>query len=278
MTKMKPRSRHAGTGLSAREFDIVARELALGVSGHDLLGDALRIAKSGAWLGSGASRYRILRFLRKVVEPHQFDDLVRFRREERSAGISATGIVDITTTRLRWKPARSHETDAAGFHYTSGHKGVVVKYQVCTTLQGTIVSVFGPYQGRRHDFALWRPPFPVYEQDLILFDGGYRGLRGRARLPVRKPVRANLNAVQKKYNRGLARYRSRIERVFGNIKGMFVVTKSTLMSPSTHCLFFKLVCIVQHAVQKHRNLVLGARYGDAAARPLHPAGPAVPWT
>jgi hypothetical protein len=44
------------------------------------------VAKSGTWLGA---RYMILRFLRKVVEPHKFDTFVRFRRAERSAGTSA---------------------------------------------------------------------------------------------------------------------------------------------------------------------------------------------
>jgi len=175
--------------------------------------------------------------------------------------------VDVTTTALDLHP--SNDPSSAAYAFTSGHKGVCVKYQVCCTLQGTPIHVSTAFSGRRNDVFLFEVPLtPHYANDYALLDGGNPGMNNHVRIPIRKPRLRPFTAAQLSQNRVMSRRRSNIERENGLIK-RFALIKTTLLDPSTHAKFVKLVLLCQHVLDRERNLVT-PRY-EASKIPLAPS-------
>jgi hypothetical protein len=140
------------------------------------------------------------------------------------------GTTSAPTTCLQLKP--SNDPRAPGYAHTSGHKGVVYKYLVATTLQGTPIFVSPCMPGRRHDAFLFQVPLKSHRvNDFALLDGGFPGLNGHARIPIRKPVRPNAS---------LSRARARIEREFSCLK-RFRILAATRLKPAQHEKFVMLV-------------------------------------
>jgi hypothetical protein len=161
---------------------------------------------------------------------------------------------------------------------SAGHWDVGGPYsQYRIKRQGTIIALSGPWPGRRHDVVRWTPPFQAYANDLVLFDGGYQGITGPVRIPRRRPPRSPLHPIAHQYNRGLSRFRSRIERFFGTLKGRYALMRRTDMSEGTHALFAHALCLCLHKVDHFRNVSLGTRYAGESGVQRHPIGLPLPW-
>ena len=216
---------------------------------------------------TGISKYSAKKWLDAFLSVNDFDQTIRWREAERVHEYDGyTCIVDVTTTALDLHP--SNDPDSSAYPFTSGHKGVCYKYQVCTTLQGTPIHVTAALPGRRNDVYLFTVPLDVhYDNDYCLLDGGYPGLNNHCRIPIRKPVRREFTADQLSSNRVLSRRRSNIERTNALIK-RFALLHATVLDPRTHSKFVKLVLLCQHVLDRERNLV-SPRY-EKSRIPLAP--------
>lgn len=197
------------------------------------------------------SRYRILSFMKRVLQVHTFDETIRWRRCERALrNPTITAIIDHTTTKLRWTLGNA----AMVAKHFNLHKGMVYKYLVCCTCQGTPISCSTCQPGRRHDYYLFTSPLSVhYTRDWVIADGGYRGLGGHFSFPIRKPNRRPFTDDQNRSNFKFGRVRSRIERHFGILK-RFKILSSTLLNPAQHELFFRFLLLCEHHVRAERNM------------------------
>jgi hypothetical protein len=147
-----PRSMsYRGTKFSEREFSHLSDALKLDSEDRRMLVQVLRICSAGQWdVGGPYSDYRIKQFL-EFLNVIPFDPTIRWHPSEQCA-LGCTAYIDITTTVARYRP--TSDPAKPGYDYTSGHKGVCLKYQVATTAQGTVIALNGPWPGRRHDIVL----------------------------------------------------------------------------------------------------------------------------
>ena len=120
---------------------------------REALFDAVLVmAKSGlTWLAAGAltgfSRHLLLAELERVAR-EQFDESIRWQACERTdAKPLVTGLLDHTTTTLRWSLGNAEKCAV----WLSGHKGIVYKYLFLVTCQGTPIWVSNCQAGRRTD-------------------------------------------------------------------------------------------------------------------------------
>jgi hypothetical protein len=107
----------------------------------------------------------------------------------------------------------SHKKDQT---YSGKHRDHVWKFEVWTTHQGLPVAFRGPVFGSIHDAKVFHgagEPFFHFEGELFLADGGYQGC-GHCLVPVKKGVRNELTADQRRFNRHHRLLRSRVERTF----------------------------------------------------------------
>jgi hypothetical protein len=263
--KKKPAARRLG--FNAAELDLLRSTFIVepGSADDEAFIECLRMALSGgAWCTAEVSRYRMLEFLRNHVEPFAFDELIRFTQCERDPIVPlVTGIVDITTTEVRYK-----QNSDRGLPLFSVHKGVTYKYQATVTPMYTPISVSRALQGRRHDVFLLQPCTEThYKNDVILADGGYAGTNpDHFIIPIRKPHRGDLSPEQKRWNKSFGRIRSRIERSFGNLKNQFRMLKWTSLDAAAHELFVKFIFAVIHVLVGCRRRRLCASSQPRTAR------------
>lgn len=209
---------------------------------------------------TSSTRFKAMKFVSSLLARRSFDTSIRWEKCERTHLYDEyTSICDHTTTLLHKKPSNSRES--AGFHYTSGHKGVCYKYLCFTTLQGTVIGVSRAQPGRRNDVFLFDSEVlgPHCLNDYCLADGGYPGLNNHVRIPVRKPVRRNFSLAQRRSNRSLSLARSRVERTFSWAK-RFAILRKTHLGEKVHEQLVRLVLLCTHVVDHAENKLGHVRY------------------
>ena len=251
-------------GLSTEEWHVLKDTWSLSDADVSWLQALLHFAKvSETWnefVGrTGYTKYRAMKWLTKFLDSHNFDEGIRWEKFERSHLFDRyTFILDHTNVAVRWKP--TNQVEEPGYAYTSGFKGVSYKYQVCTTLQSTPISLSPCQPGRRTDIFNFVPPFQNHVvNDFGLLDGGYPGLNGHCQIPIRKPVHRELDPECKSWNRVLARARSRVERHFAVVK-RYQILRRTSLEMETHEKFARLIFLVAHVLQHHGNSKGDTRY------------------
>ena len=229
----------------------------------NVIAAALAQARGGPAKGC---RYRnkVNEFLKRYqwdIELKGLNPEIRWQHQEREQNIpDYTALFDHTFCEV----ATVDELFRSGKHCKFG-----VKYLVHTTLQGTIINVFGPFPGRTHDFECCKTvqidgsPMVHYENDRMLADGGYQGVDHRhVAIPVKKPPNGQLNPQQAGYNASIQRYRARVEHTFSCLKGRFKLfaRKSQFRDIEKHGRLFKLACVAQNIIQHAANRQRGKYY------------------
>ena len=256
-------------GLNESEWKDIVSHWALKEHDTKIISALLHFAKVGeTWPElkgrTGISEHVAIKWLTRFLSTHDFNTEIRWLQCERAHLYDKyTILVDHTTTFLRYKP--SNAPADKGYRYTSGHKGVCFKYQCATTLQGTPIGVSAAQEGRRNDVFLFVPPITAHvTNDFAILDGGYPGLNGHCRIPIRKPVNREFTEDQMSFNRVLSRARSRIEREFSVVK-RYALIKKTNLEMDNHSLFVRLVFLVAHVLQHNRNATGDTQYTASAA-------------
>ena len=133
------------------EFSVLVSRFELSYADATMLRNVLHFCCVGEtweeWEGRvGVDRRRCQKFVQELLKVHDFDAGIRYDMCERTEMYDEyTMIIDHTTTNIGLHP--SNDVTREGFDFTSGHKGVVYKYLVYTTLQGTPISISGCQPG-----------------------------------------------------------------------------------------------------------------------------------
>jgi DDE superfamily endonuclease len=126
-------------------------------------------------------------------------------------------IVDCTEQRIERPKAKKEQTR----YYSGKKKTHTKKTEVIITEDKKIVYVSDSHEGSKHDLSIRRES-RQFEQGHLYADGAYIGYdkehKGVLDFPYRKPKGRELDEEEKEYNRGISRFRVRIEHVFGQLK------------------------------------------------------------
>lgn len=130
------------------------------------------------------------------------------------------GFIDGTV----WKIARPDDDHVENVVYNGHKRAHALKYQAVMTPDGIILHLYGPVEGRRHDWTLYtRSEMDGQLESTLFCDGiqyciyGDSGYNERAYLQV--PFQgSNLNPDQSAFNAGMAGARITVEWVFKEVK------------------------------------------------------------
>jgi hypothetical protein len=148
-----------------------------------------------------------------------------------------------------------------------------VKFLVSVTMQGTPITVLGPFDGRHHDMRTLQHDFeqvdflnPLREhfcEDLALCDLGYLGMRQHTIVPHKRPPRGELSEAQKHDNAVVGKKRSRVEHTFSQIKAYWKLFAAKVRTkPEILGTLFRLAVLAESIVCHNTNQVV-PRYATA---------------
>jgi len=142
-------------------------------------------------------------------------------------------IVDCTE-----QPIQRPGADAAQkAHYSGKKKRHTLKTEVTVTAKGRIASVSPSHPGSDHDLTVRRAG-PKLRKGVHLYgDSAYQGHdkeHPTIDFPYKKPRTGELTAEEKEYNRGLSRFRVRVEHGIGRMKRFRVISDRFRNPRRTH--------------------------------------------
>ena len=145
------------------------------------------------------------------------------------------------------------------------HQKTAISFQVITDMNDVVVYVspwFGGASANISQFRLIMSEINVHfvtESDAFLLDGGYQGLnllKGTALTPWKQPNRHSgqtLSEEQINFNNIQRRYRSGIERTFGEIKNTFLIFYKVFNgTPNRLAELWKFACAIYNCKKRHR--------------------------
>jgi transposase len=128
--------------------------------------------------------------------------------------------------------------------YSGKKKGHRVKTEAIVTAKGKIVSTSKPAPGSRSDITVRRRGSPLPKGSRAYADSGYQGLQDEhpdVEIPYKKSKHHPLTKDEKEYNRGLSRFRVRVEHVFAKLKSFKMLSERYRYPRSTYAAKFAII-------------------------------------
>ena len=142
-------------------------------------------------------------------------------------------IVDCTEQPIH----RPKDNDTQKLHYSGKKKRHTLKTEYLVTEEGRIVAGSPPHPGSRHDLAIRRKGPKLPNEVRLYGDSAYQGY-GREHPnidhPYKKPRGGELDEQEKEYNKGLSRFRVRVEHKIGQVKRFRIVSDRFRNPRGTH--------------------------------------------
>jgi len=160
--------------------------------------------------------------------------LFGLKPEPRISAEEALAIIVDCTEQPIYRP-RDDATQKA--HYSGKKKRHTMKTEYLITEKGRIVSLSPSHPGSHHDLAVRRagPKLPANAR--VYGDSAYQGYdkqHPNIDHPYKKPKGGELNEDEKEYNKGLSRFRVRVEHKIGQIKRFRIVADRFRNPRRTH--------------------------------------------
>src|SRR5277367_2012155 len=128
--------------------------------------------------------------------------------------------------------------------YSGKKKGHRIKTEIIVTAKGRIVSRSNPSTGRTSDITVRRRGPRLPKGSRVYADSGYQGLQDvhpDTELPYKKSKHHPLTKDEKDYNRGLSRFRVRVEHAFAKIKRFRIMADRFRYPKATYAAKFGIV-------------------------------------
>jgi len=122
-------------------------------------------------------------------------------------------------------------------HYSGKKKRHTLKSEYIVTKQGRIASVSPSHPGSRHDLAVRRSGPMLPKGARAYGDSAYQGYDQEHKAidyPYKKPKGGQLTEEEKEYNKGLSRFRVRVEHKIGRVKRFRIVSDPFRNPRRTH--------------------------------------------
>jgi DDE superfamily endonuclease/Helix-turn-helix of DDE superfamily endonuclease len=122
-------------------------------------------------------------------------------------------------------------------HYSGKKKRHTLKTEYIVTRQGRIASVSPSQPGSRHDLAVRRLGPTLPKGARAYGDSAYQGYdkeHTAIDYPYKKPKGGELTEEEKEYNKGLSRFRVRVEHKIGEVKRFRIVSNPFRNPRRTH--------------------------------------------
>ena len=122
-------------------------------------------------------------------------------------------------------------------HYSGKKKRHTLKNEYLITEKGRIASVSPSHPGSRHDLAVRRAGPTLPKQSRLHGDSAYQGYdkeHPNIDYPYKKPKGGSLSEEEKQYNKGLSRFRVRVEHKIGEVKRYRIVSDRFRNPRRTH--------------------------------------------
>jgi transposase len=158
---------------------------------------------------------------------------IRVSREEAEALI-----VDCTEQPIQ-RPSRKQRC-----WYSGKKKGHRIKTEIIVTAQGRIVSRSNPATGRTSDITVRRRGPPLPKGARVYADSGYQGLQDDhpdVEIPYKKSKHHPLARDEKEYNRGLSRFRVRVEHAIAKLKSFRMLSERYRYPRATYAVKFAII-------------------------------------
>lgn len=128
--------------------------------------------------------------------------------------------------------------------YSGKKKGHRIKTEIIVTAKGRIVSRSNPSTGRTSDITVRRRGLPLPKGSRVYADSGYQGLQGDhpdVEIPYKKSKHHLLTKDEKEYNRGLSRFRVRVEHAIAKLKSFRMLSERYRYPKATYATKFALI-------------------------------------
>ena|ERR1700722_9640441 len=122
-------------------------------------------------------------------------------------------------------------------HYSGKKKRHTLKSEYIMTKNGRIASVSPSHPGSRHDLAVRRSGPKLPRRARAYGDSAYQGYdkdHEAIDYPYKKPKGGQLTEEEKEYNKGLSRFRVRVEHKIGQVKRFRIVSDPFRNPRRTH--------------------------------------------
>ena len=122
-------------------------------------------------------------------------------------------------------------------HYSGKKKRHTLKSEYIMTKNGRIASVSPSHPGSRHDLAVRRSGPKLPRRARAYGDSAYQGYdkdHEAIDYPYKKPKGGQLTEEEKEYNKGLSRFRVRVEHKIGQVKRFRIVSNPFRNPRRTH--------------------------------------------
>jgi hypothetical protein len=122
-------------------------------------------------------------------------------------------------------------------HYSGKKKRHTLKNEYIITKKGRIASVSSSHPGSRHDLAVRRSGPKLPKAARAYGDSAYQGYDKEHKAidyPYKKPKGGQLTEEEKEYNKGLSRFRVRVEHKIGQVKRFRIVSDPFRNPRRTH--------------------------------------------
>jgi DDE superfamily endonuclease/Helix-turn-helix of DDE superfamily endonuclease len=160
--------------------------------------------------------------------------LFGLKREPRISRREAEALIVDCTEQPSHRP-RDDATQKA--HYSGKKKRHTLKNEYLITEKGRIASASPSHPGSRHDLAIRREGPRLPEKARLYGDSAYQGYdkeHPNIDYPYKKPKGGKLSEEEKQYNKGLSRFRVRVEHKIGQIKRFRIVSDRFRNPRRTH--------------------------------------------
>jgi hypothetical protein len=122
-------------------------------------------------------------------------------------------------------------------HYSGKKKRHTLKTEYIVTKKGRIASVSTSQPGSRHDLAVRRSGPKLPKGARAYGDSAYQGYDKQHKAvdyPYKKPKGGELTEEEKEYNKGLSRFRVRVEHKIGQVKRFRIISNPFRNPRRTH--------------------------------------------
>jgi len=208
------------TGVSVETFD----QMLIKLAGPWALAQSRKSKSGRPWETGGLEDHLLIMLIYyRCYVTQEF--LGFFYNVDKSAICRAIGDVPFAVeTRLTAIPGSDPVQKA---HYAGKKKRHTLKTEITVTAKGRIASVSRSHPGSNHDLAVRRAG-PTLRKGVHLYgDSAYQGHdkeHPNIDFPYKKPRKGELTAEEKEYNRGLSRFRVRVEHGIGRMKRFRVIS------------------------------------------------------
>jgi DDE superfamily endonuclease/Helix-turn-helix of DDE superfamily endonuclease len=172
---------------------------------------------------------RAIRRIEKLAKP-----LFGVKREPRVSRKEAEALIIDCTEQPIHRPG---DDAVQKRHYSGKKKRHTLKSEYIVTRNGRIASVSSSQPGSRHDLAIRRAGPKLPRGARAYGDSAYQGYDKEHKAidyPYKKPRGGQLTDEEKEYNKGLSRFRVRVEHKIGQVKRFRIVSDSFRNPRRTH--------------------------------------------